>query len=95
MLIITKEKGVQDICNALEAHGHCSDLVDAACSALWSLSMEGRERERERERDYRDYSSVILQCHNVCMCTRDIYILTLDVYCKVCMVCDLGKVMCD
>ena len=44
MLIITKERGVQDICNALEQHNQCSDLVDAACSALWSLSMEGIER---------------------------------------------------
>ena len=46
MSIITKERGVQDICNALECHSGCSDLVDAACSALWSLSMEGRMRER-------------------------------------------------
>ena len=39
--ILTKEKGVVDVCKALTAHGVNSDLVDAACSALWSLSMEG------------------------------------------------------
>lgn len=40
--IITKERGLQDILLALENHGECKDLVDAACSALWSLSMEGK-----------------------------------------------------
>ena len=40
--IITEERGLQDILLALENHGQCKDLVDAACSALWSLSMEGR-----------------------------------------------------
>ena len=41
MVIITKERGVRDICSALQTHNDNKDLVDAACSALWSLSMEG------------------------------------------------------
>ena len=41
--IITEERGIKDILLALENHGQCKDLVDAACSALWSLSMEGME----------------------------------------------------
>ena len=39
--IITEERGLQDILLALENHRQCKDLVDAACSALWSLSIEG------------------------------------------------------
>lgn len=41
--IITEERGLQDILLALENHRQCKDLVDAACSALWALSMEGKE----------------------------------------------------
>ena len=41
--IITQERGLQDILLALENHGQCKDLADAACSALWSLSMEGKQ----------------------------------------------------
>ena len=39
--IITEERGLQDILIALDNHGQCKDLCEAACSALWSLSMEG------------------------------------------------------
>ena len=41
MMIITEEKGVRDVCRALQAHSGCRALVDAACSTLWSLSVEG------------------------------------------------------
>jgi len=41
MMIITEEKGVRDVCHALQAHSGCRALVDAACSTLWSLSVEG------------------------------------------------------
>jgi len=39
--IITEERGLQDILIALDNHGQCKDLTEAACSAIWSLSMEG------------------------------------------------------
>ena len=39
--IITEERGLQDILIALDNHKQCKDLSEAACSALWSLSMEG------------------------------------------------------
>jgi len=39
--IITEERGLQDILIALDNHRQCKDLSEAACSALWSLSMEG------------------------------------------------------
>ena len=40
--ILSKEKGPHDICEALKSHIGCVSLVESACSALWSLSMEGR-----------------------------------------------------
>ncbi len=39
--ILTKEKAVADVCKALQSYGGDSNLVDSACSALWSLSMNG------------------------------------------------------
>ena len=39
--LMTKEGCVKDIYNALVMHGDSKDLVDAACSALWYLSLEG------------------------------------------------------
>ncbi len=41
MKIMTKERCVQDVCAAVATHGDCKDLVDAACSALCSLSVDG------------------------------------------------------
>lgn len=41
MAIVTKERGVEDVCRAMENHPDCRALIDAACSALWSLSMAG------------------------------------------------------
>ena len=39
--IVTEERGLQDICQAMDRHSQDVELVEAACSALWSLSMEG------------------------------------------------------
>ena len=39
--IVTEERGLQDICAAMMSHEACADLIESACSALWSLSMEG------------------------------------------------------
>jgi len=39
--ILTKEKGVSDVCKALDCYKEEPELVEAACSTLWSLSMEG------------------------------------------------------
>jgi len=39
--IVTEERGLQDICRAMDAHEDVADLIEAACSAVWSLSMEG------------------------------------------------------
>ena len=39
--IVSEEHGLQDICRAMDTHSNISDLIEAACSALWSLSMEG------------------------------------------------------
>ena len=40
--IVTEERGLQDVINVFEKHGEVSDVIEAACSALWSLSMEGK-----------------------------------------------------
>jgi hypothetical protein len=39
--IVTEERGLQDICTAMQSHDSNVDLIESACSALWSLSMEG------------------------------------------------------
>ena len=39
--IVTEERGLQDICIAMQKHDSNIDLIESACSALWSLSMEG------------------------------------------------------
>lgn len=50
--IITQERGLQDILLALENHGQCKDVADAACSALWSLSMEGKRNDIQMSQSY-------------------------------------------
>lgn len=40
--IVTEERGLQDICAAMQYHDSNVDLIESACSALWSLSMEGK-----------------------------------------------------
>ena len=44
--IVSEERGLEDICLAMGRHNTEVDLVEAACSALWSLSMEGNIRSR-------------------------------------------------
>ena len=39
--IVTEGKGVVDVIKALKAHKTHAELVEAACAALLSLSMEG------------------------------------------------------
>ena len=39
---MTEERGLEDICLAMGRHSSDVELVEAACSALWSLSMEGK-----------------------------------------------------
>lgn len=39
--IVSEERGLEDICLAMGRHNTDVGLVEAACSALWSLSMEG------------------------------------------------------
>lgn len=39
--IVSEERGLEDICLAMGRHNTDVELVEAACSALWSLSMEG------------------------------------------------------
>ena len=39
--IVTEERGLQDICQAMDTHQDICDVMEAACSAIWSLSMEG------------------------------------------------------
>lgn len=41
-MIVTEEKGLQDIFSAMENHSLNSELIENACAALWSLSMEGQ-----------------------------------------------------
>ena len=45
--IVTEERGLQDICAAMQCHESCVDLIETACSALWSLSMEGKNYEHD------------------------------------------------
>ena len=40
--IVHEERGVDDIVNAMQVYEEDADLVDAACSALWSLAMDGK-----------------------------------------------------
>ena len=40
--IVTEERGLQDVVKVMETHSDVSDVIEAACSALWSLSMEGK-----------------------------------------------------
>ena len=40
--IVAEERGLQDICLAMQSHDSSADLIESACSALWSLSMEGK-----------------------------------------------------
>ena len=40
--IVTEERGLQDICQAMDTHMDKPQLMEAACSAIWSLSMEGK-----------------------------------------------------
>ena len=40
--IVTEEKGLQDIFSAMENHSQNAELIENACAALWSLSMEGQ-----------------------------------------------------
>ena len=44
--IVSEERGLEDICLAMGRHNTDVGLVEAACSALWSLSMEGNVRSR-------------------------------------------------
>lgn len=39
--IVTEEKGLEDVYRALENHPDSAEVIESACSALWSLSMEG------------------------------------------------------
>lgn len=39
---MSEERGLHDICLAMGRHNTDVELVEAACSALWSLSMEGK-----------------------------------------------------
>lgn len=39
---MSEERGLEDICIAMGRHNTDVELVEAACSALWSLSMEGK-----------------------------------------------------
>lgn len=39
--IVSAERGLQDITTAMDNHNEVSDLIEAACSAIWSLSMDG------------------------------------------------------
>ena len=41
MKIMTKEGCVKDVYKAMATHCDCRELVDAACSAMWSLSSDG------------------------------------------------------
>ena len=38
---MSEERGLEDIVLAMGRHNSDVELVEAACSALWSLSMEG------------------------------------------------------
>ena len=39
--IITEEQGTTDIVNAMREHDSNAALLEAACAALWTLSVEG------------------------------------------------------
>ena len=39
--LIAQHKGVEDVCGALKQHMTAPNIVDAALSALWSLSVDG------------------------------------------------------
>ena len=43
--IVTEEQGIQDIVNAMNAHGTNAALLEAACAALWTLSVEGMNQQ--------------------------------------------------
>ena len=38
---MSEERGLRDICRALNTHIADAELAKSACSALWALSMEG------------------------------------------------------
>ncbi len=40
--IVTGEKGLHDVVNAMNTHFNHSELVESACAALLSLSIEGQ-----------------------------------------------------
>lgn len=40
--IVSEERGLEDIVLAMGRHNTDVELVESACSALWSLSMEGK-----------------------------------------------------
>ena len=39
--IVTEEQGTQDIITAMRTHPDNCALLEAACAALWTLSVEG------------------------------------------------------
>lgn len=39
--IVSAERGLLDIISAMNRYSDQSTLIEAACAALWSLSMEG------------------------------------------------------
>lgn len=42
--IVSEERGLEDIVLAMGRHNTDVELVESACSALWSLSMEGKTK---------------------------------------------------
>ena len=39
--MITSERGVLEVCQVLEVHRDTAEVIDMACSLIWSLSVEG------------------------------------------------------
>ena len=39
--VVTEQRGVYDVINALKAHRQSAQLVESACAALIAISMEG------------------------------------------------------
>ena len=40
--IISEEQGLKDVNEAMLTHSENAVVIEAACSAIWSLSMEGK-----------------------------------------------------
>ena len=47
LTIIREESGVKDLMNAMGTHMKMASVIDSACTAMWGLSLEGRNWEAQ------------------------------------------------